>query len=366
MMARRGEGRRRILRWSDPTGEYAGKATGNQNARPCGTCNACTVREAGMLVANYRSASAQTGDIWLKDTWHDAGIEPGRQSIDSNRFGWESPYIWLRSEPDTGEIRLPQEQSGRIEGDAYLYVMLHNGGEDSTGVLELWRRPVALGGEGPDGWKRVDTVAVTLSPYHTRVLYRRQHVGSDTNWSWLVRFIPTGESAESLPAAVARSGPVDYALARRDVALRSVDVIPLYGSFTSAERTIAIDPGPTEHALTLEVRLEELGLDRRTLLDEGITVSITIRLPAGNPIPAFEGSLPDAGPGTFRLTDPIARFRFPAVPEPFRGEMTIRFESTGGERGYWRREHAVRMVLLDDDRVIDGTTLTVRTREVGE
>jgi hypothetical protein len=192
-------------------------------------------------------------------------------------------------------------------------------------------------------------------------------VGEDQLWSWLVRVIPSGTSSPPVPTEIARTNPVDYALANNNVALSSIDIIPLFGSLTQAERKFGFNLDPSEGEHMLEVRMEELGLDRATLIDEGIEVSIGFDSEESGLITpvSLEGSLRDESSGMFLMTAATARFRLPSVESRSRGTISIRVESTGGARGYWRREPAIRVILFDGGRVIDGTTIIVRTREGG-
>lgn len=369
IMAQRTEGRRRIPRWSDPSGEYRGRPLGNRNPAGCETCNACTVEEAALLVANYRSASAEATGVWLKDTWEDTGEEPHRHGVDSGRYGWESPYIWTRNEPDSGEIRLPRAQSVTAGERAYLYVMLHNGGGDSTGLLEVWHRPMTLGGDGGDQWQRTDTLSITLPPYQTDVVALPRGPLPTSPGSWLVRFLPSNHSRPDLLSALADSSPLSLALAHNNVALRNIEIVPLYDGTPRAARTISLG-GRAERGernnRVIEIRQEELGLDRAIPADDGIVLTVRFDPETAGAIDrsSVSGAEWDEAKQGFRTTGSVARFRLSDLPNSTPGEITLRFESTDRPRNYWRREYPVRILLLDRDEIVDGATLLLRTREV--
>ena len=111
----------RALNWSNPNinigSDSTGVASGAQQQD-----NHQTLNNTALTVANFRCASPNRNDVWMKDTWSDSGQEP-----DPNQAGqpmWESPYVWVRNDQDTQLIHQHEHQNPVKDQPNYIYVKI--------------------------------------------------------------------------------------------------------------------------------------------------------------------------------------------------------------------------------------------------
>jgi hypothetical protein len=65
----------RLPFWSNPGVNFGGDPTGT-NTEPQPTDNHQVLNDTAATVANFRCSSPATGNVWMKDTWNDTGLEP--------------------------------------------------------------------------------------------------------------------------------------------------------------------------------------------------------------------------------------------------------------------------------------------------
>ena len=149
--------------WSNPdilddNGNPTGVATEPRPADNRRTLN-CTA----IAVANFRCSSPTPGRVWMKDAWSDTGSEP-EASLASAPM-WKSPYIWIRTAPDTNRIHAHQHENPVFGQANWAYVKIHNSGTASaSGALELYYADASLNLVWPDDWKLISSVPVASFP----------------------------------------------------------------------------------------------------------------------------------------------------------------------------------------------------------
>ena len=157
----------RVPRWSNPNINYNGTPMGTSSGS-CQSCNACTINNTALTVANFRCTSTGVTDVWMKDTWNDNGSEPNPNSAGEPM--WISPYIWVRNQQDTQLLHQHQHQNPEFGQDNWVYVKLHNGAATTSGNLELYYANASLSLTWPSGWTQFGSIPVTVPANSTTIV----------------------------------------------------------------------------------------------------------------------------------------------------------------------------------------------------
>src|SRR5262249_50247148 len=117
-----------------------------------------TLNRTAKTVANFRCSSKGTYNVWMKDTWDDTGKEPDPKTVGEDM--WNSPYIWVRQSQDV-QLTAQHISQNPVRGKTnWIYVKLENGGNDTSGSLEIYGSPGSAGLLWPADWTRLGTVDV--------------------------------------------------------------------------------------------------------------------------------------------------------------------------------------------------------------
>ena len=135
--------------WSNPIGTWGGDAVGSLDCEN----NSGTLNTTAYTVANYRCSSPNRPDTWMKDTWSDTGAEPDPNQ--SSQWMWESPYIWVRDEADPNRVYQHEHQNPKRGQAQFIYVKVHNGGDATSGTLEVHGALAATGLSWQNDWSRL-------------------------------------------------------------------------------------------------------------------------------------------------------------------------------------------------------------------
>lgn len=156
----------RIPWWSNPLVNYPvgldpmGGAC--PTTPPYSSDNAQVLNNTAPTVANFRCTSPGIGNVWMKDTWEDSGVEP--DPLTAAQDMWQSPYIWVRNTQDTNLVHQHQHQNPEAGQVNWAYVKLHNGSSSPmSGTVEIYATNASTTLTW-GSWTLVDTVTVTGMP----------------------------------------------------------------------------------------------------------------------------------------------------------------------------------------------------------
>ncbi|MCB0713874.1 MAG: hypothetical protein KDD67_16215 [Ignavibacteriae bacterium] len=305
----------RIYRWSNPFRQYDGSPTG-VNSGPSTTCNACGLNQRALTVANYRTAEGKIPNVWMKQSWYDNGNDS--LHLDSNRYIWNAPSIWLRRRRDTTLTHLYQHQSAS-EDTNWLYVRTFNSGERSVGRLEVWFSTASLSNVVDSSWSCYYSECHTIPSRIGKIVeipWTKERRTS--GYIFLARWIEEGSDTTEgyLPANL-----LDYVVENRQVALQNTQVVDLTYPTDAVELSI---PFTTLGDATIEIILEELLLTGTSYTSS--SAGGNILLDFGNQLFTEVEGAERLQSGVYRLTDSSsARFSFCSDARGS-GTILLRFE----------------------------------------
>ena len=153
--------------WSntDDSNQQCAEDVGSETAT-----NRDTLNKTAPIVSAFRCGSPTPKNVWMKDAWEDTGAEP-----DSNTSGmdmWKSPYVWVRNAQDPGPTFIEQHHHqnpgpGTVN---FIYTKLHNGGDVTSGTLEVWEASASTGLSWQADFKKIGDVPVAgFQAHSTRI-----------------------------------------------------------------------------------------------------------------------------------------------------------------------------------------------------
>jgi len=163
----------RIPYFSNPGNTYLGTSMGTSS----GTCQADNHRvlnNTALTVANFRCHSANVGNVWMKDTWNDGGLEPDPATASESM--WLSPYIWIRNTQDAGFLHQHEHQNPEFGQPNWIYVKLHNGGSTANGNLKLYYANASISLIWPGGFTLLATIPVSIAAASTKIVEKEWSV----------------------------------------------------------------------------------------------------------------------------------------------------------------------------------------------
>jgi hypothetical protein len=141
---------------------------------PMGVSNASdnhlVLNNTATTTANFRCSSPGVGNVWMKDTWSDTGVEP--DPLTASEDMWKSPYIWIRHSQDTNLVHQHEHENPEAGSTNWVYVKIHNGFSATTsGNLELYWANASTGLSWPTDWTLLTSITVNgFTAHSTRVL----------------------------------------------------------------------------------------------------------------------------------------------------------------------------------------------------
>ena len=161
----------RVMFWSNPNVNFPpGDPMGVPPPGPQESDNARTLNDTALTVANFRCSSPGVGNVWMKDTWNDTGVEPNPNTAGEGM--WQSPYIWIRNTQDVGLTRQHEHQNPELGSTNWVYAKLHNGSATAQdGNLEIYFANASTGLSWPTDFTLLSSIPVTgFTPLSTRVV----------------------------------------------------------------------------------------------------------------------------------------------------------------------------------------------------
>jgi hypothetical protein len=169
------------------TGGPMGVATGMQQAD-----NHRALNDTALTVANFRCTSPRTANVWAKDTWNDTGLEPDPAT--AAEVMWTSPYIWVRRAQDTLLVKQHQHENPVTGVQNFVYVKLHNGGDDTSGTLNVYFAEASAGLSWPADWTLISGVPVASFTNHsTRIVEVPWTPGGTGHFCLLARWVSASD-----------------------------------------------------------------------------------------------------------------------------------------------------------------------------
>jgi hypothetical protein len=162
----------RIPWWSNPSVNHPVSTDPMGGACPVNppysSNNAQVLNNTAATVANFRCTSPGVGNVWMKDTWEDTGVEP--DPLTASQDMWQSPYIWVRNAQDTNLVHQHQHEDPEAGQPNWAYAKVHNGSSSPiSGTLEFYvtnaSTTLTWG-----AWPMVDSVAVTVPAFSSMVV----------------------------------------------------------------------------------------------------------------------------------------------------------------------------------------------------
>jgi hypothetical protein len=186
--------------------------------------NRAALEKTAPIISAFRCGLATPKNVWMRDTWSDSGVEP--DPTQASAVMWNSPYIWVRNTRDS-EPTFPEQhlQQDPIPGEVnYVYVKLHNDGEQAGGRLELWQANTTTTLAWPASFTRIDSLDIPeLTAHSTRIVEFRWTPSGNGPFSLIAKWISTAD-AVPLPEP---SDPDTFARNSSNVVWRSLSVVSL-------------------------------------------------------------------------------------------------------------------------------------------
>jgi hypothetical protein len=157
----------RVQYWSNPSVNFP---TGGDPMGSATADNHQVLNNTALTVANFRCSSPSVGNVWMKDTWNDTGLEPDPHTASEDM--WNSPYIWVRNAQDTSLVHQHEHQNPELGSTNWVYVKLHNGGSTAaSGNLELYWANASLSLTWPGSWTLLSSAPVSgFASHSTKVV----------------------------------------------------------------------------------------------------------------------------------------------------------------------------------------------------
>ena len=345
--------------WSNPIGAWGGDAMGSLDRES----NSDTLNNTAHTVANYRCSSSNRTDVWMKDTWSDTGAEPDPNQ--SSQSMWESPYIWVRNSADPNRVYQHEHQNPQRDQAQFIYVKIHNGGDATSGTLEVHGARAATALSWQDDWPMLASIPTSIPAHASTIVEAPWTPDADGHYCLLARWVSVSDPMTT-PEGPGVSANVR---ANNNLIWRNVNIVDLVSSTNSTAEFIVRNV--TDQATQFRLSVRPDTRHRGSFVDVG---RITLTLPrdllkywsknryAGSGFRLLRGSR------NLEITDPrgavLDRIR---LPPRFEATVRIKFErpATGFPRG--QNELDVVQSVSDRDGTGDvgGVTYDIRTNRLG-
>ena len=239
----------RIPYWSNPNVTYGGVPMGTNTAN-----NRLTLNNTAATVANFRCSSPNVNNVWIKDTWEDRGLEP--DSNTASQAMWQSPYIWVRNDQDTNLLYQHMHQNPEFGQPNYVYVKLQNGGNSTSGAINMYWANASTGLSWPGQWNLIQSVPVSLAGHTSRVVGATWNPPGTGHYCLLARWVSSTD-----PMTYAETTNVDYNTRyNNNIAWRNVNIVNMYDVYEARVSFIFrnIEPFPLPLRLSIRPPREEM------------------------------------------------------------------------------------------------------------
>ncbi len=238
----------RLPYWSNPNITLGGDATGTST----GTCqedNHRTLNNTALTVANFRCSSPGRDDAWMKDTWNDTGAEPDPQQAGLPM--WASPYIWVRNTQDSAHVHQHEHQNPESGQQNYVYVKLHNGGNATSGNLEVYFANASMSLSWPAAWTLIASTPLSpLAAHSTRIVEVPWTPNSPGHFCLVARWVSASD-----PMATAETANIEANVrANNNIIWRNVNIVDLVHDAAFTARVLVRNWARAPVPVTLTVR----------------------------------------------------------------------------------------------------------------
>lgn len=358
----------RILYWSNPATTYP---PGAPNAVSLGAGpsesqradNHLTLNTTALTVANFRCSSRGTNNVWMKDTWNDTGDEPDPRTAGEDM--WKSPYIWVRQSEDVNSLHQHQHEDPVIGVPNWIYVKLQNGGNATSGDLEIYGSNASPSLVWPSDWTRLGTVPVpSLAKNAVRVVGLPWTPLTAGHYCLLARWVSAAD-AMSFPETADIQANVR---SNNNIVWRNLFVVDFLQASSAAKTFDVRNAGGANAPVRLVVRSSD-PVGRSYLRQGAVTLSLDVPLlrawREGGTVSRglrAEGSL-------FRVTAADAVLDGLSLPRGLTGRVSVRFEKASAMPD---SDFVVDFVQLappasgeGTPRVVGGVSYEIRTGAAG-
>jgi hypothetical protein len=208
----------RIPYFSNPGVTYGGAATGVTNQSD----NHLTLNNTANTVANFRCSSPGVNNVWMKDTWEDRGLEP--DSNTASQAMWQSPYIWVRNFQDPQKLYQHMHQNPELGQPNYVYVKLHNGGNATSGTLNVYYANASTGLSWPANWTLIQSVPTSLTAHSSQVVEATwNNLPATGHYCMIARWVSASD-----PMTFTETTDIDYNTRRNNnIVWRNMNIVDL-------------------------------------------------------------------------------------------------------------------------------------------
>jgi hypothetical protein len=237
----------RIQYFSNPDVTFNGDATGVAEGTTGAADNRKTLNNTAPTVANFRCSSPRTSNVWMRDTWDDAGEQPDSRTVSQNM--WESPYIWVRNSQDPNFDQQHRHQNPLFGATNYVYVKLHNGATTpQSGQLEIYWADASTNLSWPSGWTLLGSINVSgLGGRSTRILEQQwTNLPGTGHFCLLARWNSAAD-----PMAVTETTDINANVrANNNLVWKNVNIVSA-GADETADFNFNLHTSPGTHSLTV-------------------------------------------------------------------------------------------------------------------
>ncbi len=261
----------RIPWWSNPLVNYpigndpmGGACPSNP---PYSSDNAQVLNNTAPTVANFRCTSPGTGNVWMKDTWEDTGVEP--DPLTAGQDMWQSPYIWVRNTQDTNLVHQHQHEDPEAGQVNWAYVKLHNGSSSpASGTVEIYVTN-AITTLTWGLWTLVDTVPVSGMPaFSSKVVEGSWTPPLSGHYCMVARWVSTAD-----PMTYTETTDINYNTRQNNnIIWRNLNIVNFFDQwFVEAELSVS---SASSGRFNLQIQPFNLATNRSFIQHGEVTVNL--------------------------------------------------------------------------------------------
>jgi hypothetical protein len=211
--------------------------------------NVRTLNQTALTVANFRCSSRGTTNVWIKDTWNDTGDEP--DPLTANEDMWKSPYIWVRRSQDTALTEQHRHEEPVTGSPNWIYVKLDNGGNTTSGSLEIYGSNASPSLTWPTDWTGIATIDVpSFATNSVRIVSAPWTPTQVGHYCLLARWVSGTD-----PMASPETGDIQANVRNNNnIAWRNLNIIDLISADSGIADFDVHGTGAEEAATTLVIR----------------------------------------------------------------------------------------------------------------
>ena len=242
----------RVKYWSNPSVSDAG---GDPMGNAATADNHRVLNNTALTVANFRCSSPSAGNVWMKDTWDDTGLEPDSHTAGEDM--WKSPYIWVRNTQDNALVHQHEHQNPVFGAPNWVYVKMHNGGStDATGNLEVYWANASISLTWQGGWTLLSSTPVTgFTSHSARVVeVPWNNLPGTGHYCMIARWNSAAD-----PMATAEGRDINANVrANNNLAWRNLHIVDLMAGASAEAMLNVMNPDDGNEAISIVIRSSSL------------------------------------------------------------------------------------------------------------